>query len=105
MLGRSSKLEEDQMTIFPTKILRATDGSGEAQFAARTAVDLARKTDSELHVVHVLDTAAGVALLYPEAREPKRVESVALLYPEAADAEGEGRRAPPWEEEIGRAHV
>ena len=42
------------MSIFPTKILLAADGSREAELAARTAADLANKTDSELHVVHVL---------------------------------------------------
>jgi nucleotide-binding universal stress UspA family protein len=42
------------MSIFPTKILLAADGSREAELAARTAADLAQKTDSELHVVHVL---------------------------------------------------
>src|SRR5918998_3025590 len=41
------------MSIFPTKILLATDGSREAQLAATTAVDLANSTNSELHVVHV----------------------------------------------------
>jgi nucleotide-binding universal stress UspA family protein len=41
------------MSIFPTTILLATDGSGEAQLAATTAADLAKSTNSELHVVHV----------------------------------------------------
>ena len=41
------------MSIFPTRILLATDGSKEAKQAARTAADLAEKTGSELHVVHV----------------------------------------------------
>jgi nucleotide-binding universal stress UspA family protein len=41
------------MSIFPTKILLATDGSTEAHLAATTAADLAKKTDSELHVVTV----------------------------------------------------
>lgn len=41
------------MTIFPTKILLATDGSREAELAARTAADLAKSYDSELHVVYV----------------------------------------------------
>jgi len=45
-----------EMSIFPTKILLATDGSKEASLAARTAVDLADKTASELHVVFVLRT-------------------------------------------------
>lgn len=41
------------MSIFSTKILLATGSSEEASLAARTAVDLAYKTDSELHVVNV----------------------------------------------------
>ena len=41
------------MSIFPTKVLLATDGSREAQLAATTAADLADSTNSELHVVHV----------------------------------------------------
>ncbi len=41
------------MSIFPTRILLATDGSEEAELAALKAVDLADATDSELHVVHV----------------------------------------------------
>ncbi len=41
------------MSIFPTRILLATDGSEEAELAALRAVELAQRTDSELHVVHV----------------------------------------------------
>jgi nucleotide-binding universal stress UspA family protein len=41
------------MSIFPTRILLATDGSAEAQLAAITAADLAERTSSELHVVTV----------------------------------------------------
>ncbi len=41
------------MSIFPTKILLATDGSKEADLAAQTAIELASKTASELHIVHV----------------------------------------------------
>ena len=41
------------MSIFPTKILLATDGSEEAELAALRAVELADATHSELHVVHV----------------------------------------------------
>jgi nucleotide-binding universal stress UspA family protein len=41
------------MSIFPTRILLATDGSKEAQLAALRAVDIAENTASELHVVHV----------------------------------------------------
>jgi nucleotide-binding universal stress UspA family protein len=41
------------MSIFPTKILLATDGSEEATLAANTAAGLAAKTGSELHVLTV----------------------------------------------------
>jgi nucleotide-binding universal stress UspA family protein len=41
------------MGIFPTKILLATDGSEEAALAARTALDLANKTNSEIHLIYV----------------------------------------------------
>ena len=41
------------MSIFPTRILLATDGSAEAQLAATTAADLNKSTNSELHVVYV----------------------------------------------------
>ena len=41
------------MTDFPTRILLAIDGSEDAAFAARTALNLANKTGSELHVVYV----------------------------------------------------
>ena len=47
------------MSIFPTTILLATEGSAEAQLAARTAADLAQRTDSELHVTTV---GAGVPI-------------------------------------------
>src|SRR5215217_4654957 len=42
------------MSIFPTKILVATDGSPEAVRAAHTAARIAEETDSELHLVYVL---------------------------------------------------
>jgi nucleotide-binding universal stress UspA family protein len=45
--------KEENMSIFPTKILLATDGSEEAQLALSTAVDQANSTNSELHVVTV----------------------------------------------------
>ena len=39
------------MSIFPTRVLLATDGSRDAELALTTAVDLANSTNSELHVV------------------------------------------------------
>src|SRR5215217_6539230 len=41
------------MSIFPTRILLATDGSREAQLAATTAADIANTTNSELHLLTV----------------------------------------------------
>ena len=41
------------MSIFPTTILLATDGSEEAQVAAKTAADLTKSTNSELHLIYV----------------------------------------------------
>jgi nucleotide-binding universal stress UspA family protein len=49
----STGKESVAMSIFPTRILLATDGSEEAQLAALRAVDIAENTDSELHVVHI----------------------------------------------------
>src|ERR671911_2096840 len=42
-----------EMGLFPTRLLLATDGSEEAELAALKAVDLAERTNAELHVVHV----------------------------------------------------
>ena len=41
------------MSIFPTRVLLATDGSADADLALSTAVDIANSTNSELHVVTV----------------------------------------------------
>lgn len=41
------------MSFFPRKILLATDGSADSDLMVQAAVDLANKTGSELHVVHV----------------------------------------------------
>jgi nucleotide-binding universal stress UspA family protein len=46
-------LRENEMSLFPRSILLATDGSEETELAARVAVELAKSTGSELHVVHV----------------------------------------------------
>jgi nucleotide-binding universal stress UspA family protein len=50
---RAARKEALEMGLFPTRILLATDGSEEAELAALRAIDLAERTDSELHVVHV----------------------------------------------------
>src|ERR671920_475581 len=50
---KAARKEALEMGLFPRRILLATDGSEEAELAALRAVDLAQRTDSELHVVHV----------------------------------------------------
>jgi nucleotide-binding universal stress UspA family protein len=52
------------VSVFPTKILLATDGSKDAELAATTAADLANSTNSELHLATV---AGGRA--YTQASE------------------------------------
>ena len=62
------------MSIYPTKILLATDGSREAELSARTAADLAQKTHSELHVVHAFGIVPVGPPVYPEATDLQSVE-------------------------------
>src|ERR671916_238271 len=60
------------MSIFPTQILLAVDGSDESKLAAQAATELARETGSEVHVVYVLPTPAqliGHHLYTGEVRE------------------------------------
>src|SRR5215211_4710968 len=64
---RASRKGEHQMSIFPTNILLATDGSSEAELATRTTVDLAQMSDSQLHVIHVVDDSIG--LLYSDSTD------------------------------------
>src|SRR5918995_2073776 len=47
------------MSVFPTKILLATDSSENALRATEAAVDLSTKSGSELHVVHVWHDVPG----------------------------------------------
>ena len=49
------------MSVFPTKILLATDGSEDARRATEASADLAGKSGSELHVVHVWHDVPGFA--------------------------------------------
>ena len=65
------------MTIFPTRILFASDGSDSSELAATTAVGLAKITGSELHVLHV-------APAFPDYFEPSD--------PGPGPTEREGRR-------------
>jgi nucleotide-binding universal stress UspA family protein len=75
------------MSIFPTKVLLATDGSEVADLAARTAAELADKTGSELHVVHVF----GITPWYP-------------AYPESGGFGGVELEDPVLEEDLQRTY-
>src|SRR5215217_2811460 len=77
--------ESDAMSIFPTRILLATDGSEEAELAALRAIDLADVTHSELHLVHVgvvpifLKSYPGTLGYYGKLYEQIQEESRELL--------------------------
>ena len=69
------------MSIFPTRILLATDDSREAQLAATTAVDLANSTNSELQVVHVGELEPTI-LAYTEEEPAQHVREARELLDE-----------------------
>src|SRR5918997_1592743 len=56
------------MNVFPTRILLASDGSESAAHATEVAVELSKKTHSELHVLYVGEYSP--ALHYPQAGDP-----------------------------------
>ena len=58
------------MSVFPTRILLASDGSESAAHATQVAVELSKKTHSELHVLYVGEDAYSTPLPYPEAADP-----------------------------------
>jgi nucleotide-binding universal stress UspA family protein len=91
------------MSIFPTKILLATDGSREAELAATTAADLAKSTNSELHVVHVGEFRP--TLLAQTEEEPARLDREArqLLDEHVRRVEGAGGTVEEAHLRLGRA--
>ena len=58
------------MSVFPTRILLASDSSESATHATQAAVELSKKTHSELHVLYVGEDAYSTPLPYPEAADP-----------------------------------
>ena len=60
------------MNPFPTVILLATDGSEEAQIAARMAAGIAVGTGSELHLVYVAGTGGADPRVYEQMRRSSR---------------------------------
>jgi nucleotide-binding universal stress UspA family protein len=78
------------MSIFPTKILLATDGSSEAELAALTAVDLSQKTDSEL---------------YSEATDPEGVKLPDPVLEEDLERSAKQRGREVLDEEVQRVRA
>lgn len=83
------------MSIFPTTVLLATDGSKDAELATTTALDLANSTNSELHMVLVEEPAYAYvdASGYPfftDAELEHELEQQARM---RLDAEMEKRRS------------
>ena len=93
------------MSIFPTRILLATDGSESATHATQAAVELSKNTDSELHVLYVGEDAYLGAFVYPEATNPEGVEQkdLALIEELGRQFEQEARQVLDAEVEKVRA--
>ena len=86
------------MSIFPTKILLATDGSEEAEMAATTAVNLANNTHSELHILTVGPGYPAYDVRIPEVVEELRQQTQEILDEQAKRIEEAGG-------EVAQAHL
>jgi nucleotide-binding universal stress UspA family protein len=86
------------MSIFPTKILLATDGSKEARQAADAAAELSKDTGSEVHIVYVLPS--------PRELRGHHLYSTEVMRSVLEQAEGEARssrsRPSRWGRQGGR---
>ena len=78
------------MSIFPTKILLATDGSQDAALARTTAVDMATTTDSELHVVTVAPGYPSYDVNIPQVVEQLHTQAEKVLEEQAEKIEQAG---------------
>jgi nucleotide-binding universal stress UspA family protein len=104
------------MSIFPTKVVLAIDGSEEASRAAEAAVELCEKTSSELHVVHVgedfyltaatdLDMVAQTLVAQEYAESEANFEQIAreVLDAEVEKVEAAGGTVAQAHLRVGRA--
>jgi nucleotide-binding universal stress UspA family protein len=62
-------LSSERRVMFPTKILVAVDGFEETSWVVRAAVESARGTGSELHIVHVVPKVPELVYLHLAAKE------------------------------------
>jgi nucleotide-binding universal stress UspA family protein len=93
------------MSIFPTTVLLATDGSKDAELATTTALDLANSTSSELHIVLVAEEAYAYVdpsgyPFFTDAELEHELEQQARM---RLDAEVEKRRSAGGE--VAEAHL
>ena len=79
------------MSIFPTKVLLATDGSRDAELARTTTIDLANSTNSELHVLTVAPGRPSYNVRNPEVVEHLRRQAEDILNGQAEKIEQEVR--------------
>ncbi len=95
------------MSIFPTKILLATDGSKESELAGRTAADLAKSHDSQLHVAYVEPALPMIDQFAAPGPERAMPESQQLLDEQVKHIEEAGapslRRISGWEGRTSRS--
>jgi nucleotide-binding universal stress UspA family protein len=82
--------ESIAMSIFPTRILLATDGSHDAALARTTAVDMATTTDSELHVVTVAPGYPSYDVNIPQVVEQLHTQAEKVLEEQAEIIEQAG---------------
>jgi nucleotide-binding universal stress UspA family protein len=86
------------MSIFPTKILLATDGSEDAALAATSAVGFARSTGSELHVLTVGAGYPAYDVRVPEVVKELRKQAEDVLEEQVNKIEQSGGK-------VAQAHV
>ena len=68
--GAKRNQEVIAMSIFPTRVLLATDDSENAAHATDAAAQLSEETGSELHVLYVGEDAYSSTLVYPDDADP-----------------------------------
>jgi nucleotide-binding universal stress UspA family protein len=79
------------MSVLPSRILLATDGSEDAALATRAAVDISRKSGSELHLVHIWRNVPSPYAHSFVKRELQR-QGQEVLDKQAKRIEGDGGR-------------
>ena len=101
--------EVTPMSIFPTKILLATDGSEEARLAAQAAAELSKSTGSEVHVAYVLPSLTELrghhvysAEVMQSVLEQAEGEARTLLEKQAKEVEESGGRVAETHLETGK---